>query len=88
MKAGFHMPRVTSAEKQLAMVTNDAGKKSARSLRPEIKKKREIKLHSKQPKQILEKSALTTQYKFLKQHGLLKRMLIFLKADGGLRPSL
>lgn len=39
MKAGFHMPRVTSAEKQLAMVTNDAGKKSARSLRPEIKKK-------------------------------------------------
>ena len=33
------MPRVTSAEKQLAMVTKEAGRKSARSLRPEKEKK-------------------------------------------------
>ena len=31
------MPRVTSAERQLTIAASEAGKKSARSLRPEIK---------------------------------------------------
>jgi hypothetical protein len=35
INAGFQTPRVTSAEKQLTIVARDAGRKSARSLRPE-----------------------------------------------------
>ena len=64
------MSRVSSAEKQLAMVTKEAGRKAARSLRPEKEKKKQkknlkIKLHYKHTKQGLKNHYYnTTQCKF------------------------